>query len=223
MEAVELITVGEAEPREENYLALERGDILYFPRTPFAFGEDERELLRSTGLSSSSHHKNVAYRPEEDKVTGYDPAAVARSGETAGSDARVLRAGVGISVEAAAALHGKSADRLRELPAPGRGRPRLANQEAQRSAAYRRVSHAADARRSDPAILHQYSCDQTARLDSVGPVRRARAALCKWRRVGRGCASSQRVAGKPSSWALSAESMRSDRHMTGSCSVFTII
>ncbi|HTW67533.1 MAG TPA: Kdo hydroxylase family protein [Bryobacteraceae bacterium] len=76
MEAVELITVGEAEPREENYLALERGEILYFPRTPFAFGEDERELLRSTGLSSSSHHKNIAYRPEEDKVTGYDPAAV---------------------------------------------------------------------------------------------------------------------------------------------------
>lgn len=74
--AVELITVGGAEPSEENYIALERGDILYFPRTPFAFGEAERELLRSTGLSSSSHHKNIAYRPEEDKVTGFDPGAV---------------------------------------------------------------------------------------------------------------------------------------------------
>jgi hypothetical protein len=73
---VELVTVTDIQPREENYLALERGDILYFPRTPFAFGEEERELLRSTGLSSSSHHKNIAYRPEEDKVTGYDPAAV---------------------------------------------------------------------------------------------------------------------------------------------------
>jgi hypothetical protein len=76
MDVVELITVSESEPREENYLALERGNILYFPRTPFALREHERELLRSTGLSSSSHHKNIAYRPTEDKVTGFDPAAV---------------------------------------------------------------------------------------------------------------------------------------------------
>jgi hypothetical protein len=76
MVKVERITVGDMQPREENYLALERGDILYFPRTPFAFPEDQRELLRSTGLSSSSHHKNIAYRPAEDKVTGFDPAAV---------------------------------------------------------------------------------------------------------------------------------------------------
>jgi hypothetical protein len=76
IEAVELVTVSDIQPREENYLALERGNILYFPRTPFAFPEAERELLRSTGLSSSSHHKNIAYRPTEDKVTGYDPAAV---------------------------------------------------------------------------------------------------------------------------------------------------
>ena len=73
---MELITVGEAEPREEYCLALERGNILYFPRTPFPFSEDERELLRKTGLSSSSHHKNIAYRPAEDKVTGFDPGAV---------------------------------------------------------------------------------------------------------------------------------------------------
>jgi 3-deoxy-D-manno-oct-2-ulosonic acid (Kdo) hydroxylase len=73
---VKLITVGETQPREENYLALERGDILYFPRTPFALSEEEREFLRSTGLSSSSHHKNIAYRPAADKVTGFDPAAV---------------------------------------------------------------------------------------------------------------------------------------------------
>jgi len=76
MESVDLVTVSDPQPREENYLALERGDILYFPRTPFEFPETDRELLRSTGLSSSSHHKNVAYRPDEDKVTGFDPAAV---------------------------------------------------------------------------------------------------------------------------------------------------
>ena len=73
---MELVTVDQIAPREENYLALERGNILYFPRTPFEFSEADRELLRATGLSSSSHHKNVAYRPAADKVTGYDPAAV---------------------------------------------------------------------------------------------------------------------------------------------------
>jgi hypothetical protein len=76
MGAVELINVPDPQPREENYLALERGNILYFPRTPFALSEEERQALRSTGLSSSSHHKNIAYRPAEDKVTGFDPAAV---------------------------------------------------------------------------------------------------------------------------------------------------
>jgi len=81
---VELITVAEAEPREDYYLGLERGNILYFPRTPFAFPEEDRDLLRSTALSSSSHHKNVAYRPAEDKVTGFDPAAVPDPGKLRG-------------------------------------------------------------------------------------------------------------------------------------------
>jgi len=70
------ITVEEASPREDYYLALEHGNILYFPGTPFELPESDRELLRATGLSSSSHHKNIAYRPAEEKVTGFDPAAV---------------------------------------------------------------------------------------------------------------------------------------------------
>lgn len=73
---MQLISVEESTPREDYYLGLERGNILYFPQTPFALSDDERELLRQTGLSSSSHHKNIAYRPAEDKVTGFDPAAV---------------------------------------------------------------------------------------------------------------------------------------------------
>ena len=51
---MELITIGESQPREENYLALERGNILYFPQTPFPLAEEDRDLLRKTGLSSSS-------------------------------------------------------------------------------------------------------------------------------------------------------------------------
>jgi hypothetical protein len=81
---VELITVEASESRQDYYLALERGNILYFPHTPFALPEDEREFLRKTGLSSSVHHKNIAYRPAEDRVTGFDPAAVADPGELRG-------------------------------------------------------------------------------------------------------------------------------------------
>ncbi len=69
---MELVTVDAVEPREENYLQLERGNILFFPRTPFALSEEERDVLRSTGLTSGSHHKNIAYRPSSDKVTGFD-------------------------------------------------------------------------------------------------------------------------------------------------------
>jgi len=76
MENVELINVGEVQPREEYYLQLERGNILFFPRTPFELSENERDVLRATGLSTSSHHKNIAYRPASDKVTGFDKAMV---------------------------------------------------------------------------------------------------------------------------------------------------
>jgi len=76
MESVELINVAEMLPREEYYLQLERGNILFFPRTPFELSENERNVLRATGLSTSTHHKNIAYRPASDKVTGFDKAMV---------------------------------------------------------------------------------------------------------------------------------------------------
>jgi len=74
MEIVELISVDAMQPREEYYLQLERGNILFFPCTPFELSENERDVLRATGLSTSSHHKNIAYRPASDKVTGFDRA-----------------------------------------------------------------------------------------------------------------------------------------------------
>jgi hypothetical protein len=103
---VELITIGEPQPREEHYLALERGNILHFPRTPFALPEEDRDLLRSAGLSSSSHHKNIAYRPAEDKVTGFDPAAV--------SDPEKLRAAMRAYSERALAFLWKLLPRYME-------------------------------------------------------------------------------------------------------------
>jgi 3-deoxy-D-manno-oct-2-ulosonic acid (Kdo) hydroxylase len=73
---VELVTVAETAPRDDYYLALERGNVLFFPRTPFPFSDEQRNTLRSSELSSSRHHKNIAYRPASDKVTGFDTGAV---------------------------------------------------------------------------------------------------------------------------------------------------
>jgi hypothetical protein len=73
---VELINIAAVQAKVENYLHLEQGDILFFPRTPFELTEIERNVLRATGLSTSSHHKNIAYRPASDKVTGFDRSMV---------------------------------------------------------------------------------------------------------------------------------------------------
>lgn len=51
---------------------LEAGNILFFPRTPFAFPPSDRELFLGQKQTSSAFHKNVAYRPSEDRITGLD-------------------------------------------------------------------------------------------------------------------------------------------------------
>jgi hypothetical protein len=49
---------------------LEAGNILYFAQTPFAISAEDREVLLGQKQSSAAFHKNVAYRPSEDRVTG---------------------------------------------------------------------------------------------------------------------------------------------------------
>ena len=68
---MELISIPDAQPRDEYYRALENGDILYFPLTPFELPEDDLALLRSTSQIRGSHHKNIAYRPAQDKVANF--------------------------------------------------------------------------------------------------------------------------------------------------------
>lgn len=50
---------------------LEEGHILFFPRTPLALPEDECEFLLSQRQVSAEYHKNIAYRPHQDRVTGF--------------------------------------------------------------------------------------------------------------------------------------------------------
>ena len=69
MELIELTDISqELSPR--HYQQLESGGILFFPRTPIGLSEDQCRVLLSQRQSEASYHKNIAYRPSEDNVTG---------------------------------------------------------------------------------------------------------------------------------------------------------
>jgi hypothetical protein len=62
---------------------LEAGDILYFPQTPISIPESDLQFLLGQQQADSSLHKNIAYKPNIDKLSGVDTktadaAAVAR-------------------------------------------------------------------------------------------------------------------------------------------------
>jgi len=51
---------------------LETGDILYFPRIPFNFPLESQQFLLGQRQTGGQLHKNVSYRPAQDRVTGID-------------------------------------------------------------------------------------------------------------------------------------------------------
>jgi hypothetical protein len=62
---------------------LEAGDILFFPRSPIPLTADDTSFLLGQQQTDSSLHKNIAYKPNVDKLSGFDaktasPAAVER-------------------------------------------------------------------------------------------------------------------------------------------------
>jgi len=63
---------------------LEEGNILFFEETPFGLPPDEVQFLLSQRQSGAGYHKNIAYRPLSDRLSGY--------GEGRGSDKDRLHA-----------------------------------------------------------------------------------------------------------------------------------
>src|SRR5580704_17806609 len=57
---------------DEQCRRLECGDILYFPRIPFAFPIADQKFLLGQKQTAGSLHKNVSYRPAQDRLTGID-------------------------------------------------------------------------------------------------------------------------------------------------------
>jgi 3-deoxy-D-manno-octulosonic acid hydroxylase-like protein len=68
-------TAPPGEPVRERELRLcrdlEAGDILLFSRTPFAPAGDDQAFLLRQRQTDARYHKNIAYRPREDRVTGF--------------------------------------------------------------------------------------------------------------------------------------------------------
>jgi hypothetical protein len=52
--------------------SLEAGHIVFLPDSPIEIPKEDRDLLLGRKQSSSAYHKNIAYRPLEDRVTGLD-------------------------------------------------------------------------------------------------------------------------------------------------------
>ena len=51
---------------------LEHGNVLYFPQTPFVLPAASQEFLRALNFAGGAVHKNIAYRPAADRVTGIE-------------------------------------------------------------------------------------------------------------------------------------------------------
>jgi len=71
-----LITLGTerfgTEASEAEYGRLESGDILYFPVSPPLLSEQDRAFLVTQRQTDASYHKNVSYRPAQDRLRGVD-------------------------------------------------------------------------------------------------------------------------------------------------------
>jgi hypothetical protein len=57
---------------DEQCRRLETGDILYFPRIPFDFPLANQQFLLSQRQAAGQLHKNISYRPAQDRLTGID-------------------------------------------------------------------------------------------------------------------------------------------------------
>jgi hypothetical protein len=63
---------GETEQIRSWCAALEAGGVLYFPETPLPISADDLETLLGQQQSGSKLHKNIAYKPKNDELTGVD-------------------------------------------------------------------------------------------------------------------------------------------------------
>ena len=68
------ITIEETKKHDpiELCLALEEGNILFFPDIPFNFSQEDRDFLLNQKQKQAKHRKNIAYKPQKDRVSNYE-------------------------------------------------------------------------------------------------------------------------------------------------------
>lgn len=69
-----LITVENSasfEPKQKYCEELEAGNILFFPKCPFEFPQAELDFLLAQKQTGSASRKNIAYKPQIDKITNF--------------------------------------------------------------------------------------------------------------------------------------------------------
>jgi hypothetical protein len=57
---------------------LEAGDILFFPKTPIPIAQEDLSFLLAQQQTGSKLHKNIAYKPDVDRVSGLDAATAGK-------------------------------------------------------------------------------------------------------------------------------------------------
>lgn len=73
-----LVTIAKYRPEENSeggkWLCeqLEEGNVLYFPDSPFKLPQEDLDFLLHQRQSDVAYHKNIAYRPAEDRITGVE-------------------------------------------------------------------------------------------------------------------------------------------------------
>ena len=68
---------GDASGPSKHYCEqLELGHILVFTETPFPLSSDDRRFLLDVRQSSAQYHKNISYRPGEDRIRGVDRCGI---------------------------------------------------------------------------------------------------------------------------------------------------
>ncbi len=75
LEALENGRPRSAEQARDWCALLEAGAVLYFPQTPLPIPDAEQEFLRGSSQTNSTLHKNIAYKPSQDKLSGMDAQA----------------------------------------------------------------------------------------------------------------------------------------------------
>ena len=104
-----------SEATDPEYRGLESGDILYFPMSPPLLSAEDRSFLVTQKQIDASYHKNISYRPLEDRLKGVDQNDSAQVSACSRHHAQLLAACDFLHVDLFESICGELEDRLCEL------------------------------------------------------------------------------------------------------------